>query len=96
MDILNGFMDALTLVNVLYVVLGVSLGIVVGCIPGLSGPIAIAMVIPLTYFMPAVGAIGFLVGINKGGCFGGSISAILIHAPGTPSAAGATAYMGQK
>lgn len=93
MDILNGFMDALTLVNILYVVLGVSLGIVVGCIPGLSGPIAIAMVIPLTYFMPAIGAIGFLVGINKGGCFGGSISAILLNTPGSPEAA-ATCFDG--
>ncbi len=91
--ILSGFMDALNWINVLYVVLGVSLGIVVGCIPGLSGPIAIAMTIPLTYFMPTIGAIGFLVGINKGGCFGGSISAILLNTPGSPEAA-ATCFDG--
>ena len=91
--VLSGFMDALNWINVLYVILGVSLGIVVGCIPGLSGPIAIAMVIPLTYFMPTIGAIGFLVGINKGGCFGGSISAILLNTPGAPEAA-ATCFDG--
>ena len=91
--VLSGLGDALNWLNVLYVILGVSLGIVVGCIPGLSGPIAIAMVIPLTYFMPTVGAIGFLVGINKGGCFGGSISAILLNTPGAPEAA-ATCFDG--
>lgn len=90
MEIFNGFMDALNWANVIYVFFGVGLGVVVGCIPGLSGPIAIAMLIPLTYFMPPIGAIGFLVGINKGGCFGGSISAILLNTPGSPEATATT------
>lgn len=90
MDILNGFTDALSFANILYVFLGVGLGVIVGAIPGLSGPIAIAMLVPITYFMPTIGAIGFLVGINKGGCFGGSITAILLNTPGAPEATATT------
>ncbi|EGB14175.1 protein of unknown function DUF112 transmembrane [Pseudodesulfovibrio mercurii] len=89
-SILNGIFDAFNIVNISYVFVGVALGVIVGGIPGLSGPIAIAMVIPITYFMPAVGAIGFLVGINKGGCFGGSITAILLNTPGAPEATATT------
>ncbi len=90
MELVAGLMDALSFLNLLYVFLGVGLGIIVGGIPGLSGPIAIAMTVPLTYFMPTVGAIGFLVGINKGACFGGSISAVLINTPGAAEAAATT------
>ena len=90
MEMLAGLADALSFLNLLYVFLGVGLGIIVGGIPGLSGPIAIAVTVPLTYFMPTVGAIGFLVGINKGACFGGSISAILINTPGAAEAAATT------
>ncbi len=90
MDMMNGLLDALQLINIFYVFVGVGLGIIVGAIPGLSGPITIAMLISLTYYMPAIGAIGFLVGINKGGCFGGSISAILLNTPGAPEAVATT------
>ncbi len=77
---------SMTAHNLLFLVFGVVLGVVVGAIPGLNGPMAIALCVPLTFFMPAVSAIGFLVGINKGGSFGGAISAILLNTPGTPEA----------
>lgn len=91
--ILNAIIDNLTLYNIIFISFGIFLGIIVGAIPGLNGPMAIALTVPLTFFMPTVAAIGFLVGINKGGSFGGSISAILLNTPGTPEAA-ATAWDG--
>jgi TctA family transporter len=66
---------------------GVTIGVVIGVIPGLGPAIAIALAIPLTYEMGAVVAIALMLGIYKGGTYGGSISAILINTPGTPAAA---------
>lgn len=80
-------LETLQFSTVLYIAFGVFLGLVVGAIPGLSAPIAIALAVPLTYQMDMITAIGFLVGINKGGFFGGSISAILLNAPGTAESA---------
>jgi putative tricarboxylic transport membrane protein len=88
--ILSGFLVALEPANLLFVLIGVTAGIAVGAIPGLSGPMAIALCIPLTYYMSPVAAIGFLVGLNKGAFFGGSISAILLRTPGTPEATATT------
>lgn len=65
--IINGFLNAFTLSTIFYVGAGVFLGLGVGAIPGLSGGMAIAIGTPLTYSMNPIAAIGFLVGINKGG-----------------------------
>jgi putative tricarboxylic transport membrane protein len=91
--IVAGLLDALSPVALLFVLVGVIAGVAVGAIPGINGPMAIALCIPLTYYMSPLAAIGFLVGLNKGAFFGGSISAILIRTPGTPEAA-ATAWDG--
>ena len=85
--VLAGAADALTLVNVLFVVAGVATGIFVGAIPGLNGPMAIAIAIPATFWLPPLPAIGFLIGIMKGSTVGGAIPAILMNTPGTPDAA---------
>jgi len=88
--ILLGFSDAFTAMNIVYLFLGISMGILVGAIPGLSGPMAIAIAIPITFYMDPLVAIAFLIGINKGGTFGGSIAAILINTPGSPEAMATT------
>jgi putative tricarboxylic transport membrane protein len=88
--IIAGLLDALSPVTLLFVLGGVIAGVVVGAIPGINGPMAIALCIPLTYYMSPLAAIGFLVGLNKGAFFGGSISAILLRTPGTPEAAATT------
>ena len=85
--ILAGFGNALHLDNVLFVLLGVIVGVMAGAIPGINGPMAIALCIPLSYYMSPVAAIGFLVGVNKGAFFGGSIPGILLNTPGTPESA---------
>ena len=87
---LSGLASAFTLTNFLFVALGVFIGIVVGGIPGLNGPMAIAIAVPLTFTMSPLIAIAFLVGINKGANFGGAISAILINIPGAAEAMSTT------
>ena len=66
---------------------GVVLGIIVGAIPGLSGPIGVALLLPFTYNMGIANSLLLLGGIYMGATYGGSISAILINCPGTGEAA---------
>ena len=89
----QGFVSALTWINLLAMVGGVSLGIVIGCLPGLSAAMGVALMLPLTFTMPADTGLIVLGAIYCGAIFGGSISAILIHTPGTPASA-ATAIEG--
>ena len=81
-----GIVDAITYWNVLLVAAGVTLGILVGAIPGLNGPMAIAIAVPATFYLEPITAIGFLVGIMKGSTVGGAVPAILMNTPGTPDA----------
>jgi putative tricarboxylic transport membrane protein len=67
------------------ILVGTILGMVVGALPGLTATMAMAIFSPLTFFMPPLIGIPFLLGIYKGGTYGGSISAILIGTPGTAS-----------
>jgi putative tricarboxylic transport membrane protein len=66
---------------------GVLIGVTIGAIPGLTATMAVALALPFTFALDPVTGILLLVGIYKGGIFGGSITAILIRAPGTPAAA---------
>ena len=90
---LLGLGDAFSLTNLLFVVAGVAIGQIVGAIPGIGPVMAMAIAIPFTFVLDPLVAIAFLIGINKGGLFGGAIPAILINTPGTPDAA-ATALDG--
>lgn len=92
-QILSAFEAALTVYNLLAITGGVTLGIIIGAIPGLGSVTAMAVLIPVTYYMTPLAAIAFLVGVNKGGTSGGAIPAILLNSPGTPEAA-ATAMDG--
>jgi len=92
-DLIAGIGDALIWTNVVLIALGVLTGIVVGAIPGLNGPMAIALALPVTFYLSPLGGMAYLIGIMKGGTFGGSISAILLNTPGSPEAA-ATAFDG--
>lgn len=75
--------------------IGVIAGVIIGILPGLGPPVAISLAIPLTYGLEPIIAMSVLIGLYKGGTYGGSISAILINTPGTP-AASATALDGYK
>lgn len=92
-DMLYGLLNALTLVNLFAALGSVFVGIVVGALPGLSAAMGVALLIPITFGMPADTALIALAGVYCGAMYGGSISAILLHTPGTSSAA-ATAIDG--
>ena len=92
-DITAGFLNALMPINILAMALSVSVGIMIGALPGLSAAMGVALIIPITFGMPASTGLIVLAGIYCGAIFGGSISAILIHTPGTPASA-ATAIDG--
>ena len=66
--------------------LGVLIGIVFGALPGLTATMTIAVFIPFTFGLSPAIAFAFLLGLYSGSVYGGSISAILINIPGTPSA----------
>lgn len=81
---LLAFGDPVVLVTL---VSSVVVGLVIGAIPGLSVNIAVALAVPLTIFMPTDQSLVLLIGLYGAGIFGGSVSAILLNAPGTPASA---------
>ena len=89
-QIFDAIMQAITLQALGMVALGVFAGITVGAIPGLTSVMAIAVLVPFSFFMTPINGIPFLLGIHKGALFGGSIPAILINTPGTAAAAATT------
>jgi putative tricarboxylic transport membrane protein len=77
-----GFSVALRPENLIYALIGVTLGTLVGILPGL-GPLAtIALLLPTTYHVPATGAIIMFAGIYYGAMYGGSTTSILLNIPG--------------
>lgn len=91
--ILSGLSMLADLSTIGAIVFGVLIGVLVGALPGLSSPMAIALLIPFTISMQPAAAIAMLAALYCAGTFGGSITAILINAPGAPPAA-ATALDG--
>ena len=87
----DGFVAVLQPENLLYLVGGVLIGVILGAIPGLSATMAIALVIPLTYYLTPTQSLIMLLAAYNAGTFGGSMSAILIGTPGTPAAAATVA-----
>jgi len=85
-QLFNGLMLALDPLSVLAVALGVIVGILIGAIPGLTTTMGMAIFVPFTFFLPPLVGLPFLMGLYKGGIYGGSIPAILINAPGTGAA----------
>ncbi|MBQ3829900.1 MAG: tripartite tricarboxylate transporter permease [Spirochaetales bacterium] len=71
----------------LCIFLGVGGGICIGALPGLTSTMGVALLLPLTFGMDAQNGILLLLGIYIGAVYGGSISAILLHTPGTPASA---------
>jgi TctA family transporter len=77
-----GFETALTLTNLMYCLLGVFLGTLIGVLPGLGPTATIAMLLPITFGLPPVSALIMLAGIYYGSQYGGSTTAILVNLPG--------------
>ena len=80
-----GFGVALTPINLMYCLVGVILGTLIGVLPGI-GPVAtIAMLLPVTFSLSPITALIMLAGIYYGAQYGGSTSAILVNLPGESS-----------
>jgi putative tricarboxylic transport membrane protein len=88
---MSGFIEGLVIVTsnfefILLIAAGVFVGIYVGAIPGLSGTMAISLLISFTFGWDVMPALVVMVGIYSGTVFGGSRSAILLNIPGSPAA----------
>jgi putative tricarboxylic transport membrane protein len=83
-SLLFGMEVILTPYNLLIAATGVLLGVVIGVLPGLGGTSGVAILLPLTFTMPATSAIVFLSCIYWGALFGGAITSILFNIPGEP------------
>ncbi|MEZ5729943.1 MAG: tripartite tricarboxylate transporter permease [Burkholderiaceae bacterium] len=71
--------------SLLSLAIGVVVGVIAGAIPGMSATMAVALTLPFTFSLQPIQGILLLLGVYKGGIFGGSIPAILIKTPGTPA-----------
>ena len=78
----HGFSVALTPFNLLLMFIGVTLGVLIGVLPGLGGANGIAILLPLTFTMPPTSAVIMLSCIYWGALFGGAITSILFNIPG--------------
>lgn len=83
----TAFLGVLEWNTLLMIFLGVTGGIIIGSLPGLTATMGVALLVPFTFGLPFNQSIGMLLGIFSGSIYGGSISAILISTPGTPAAA---------
>jgi putative tricarboxylic transport membrane protein len=84
-NLFTGFTVALTWQNLLFCGLGVLFGQLVGVLPGIGAPTAIALLLPLTFTMSPTTAIIMLAGIYYGVAYGGTITSVLINVPGESS-----------
>ena len=87
-DICTGLISILTPETIGAVALGIFTGLMFGAIPGISGIMAISILLPLTFYVSPLVGIPMLLGIYKASMFGGSITAVLLNTPGArrPSA----------
>jgi len=91
MDLLSnlalGFSAAATPANLLFCLIGVILGTLVGVLPGIGATATIAMLLPITFQIEPLSSLIMLAGIYYGAQYGGSTTAILINLPGESSSA---------
>ena len=88
--LLDGFAVSLAPLNLFIVILGVTLGIFIGAMPGLGSVNGVAIVLPLTFIVPPTSAIILLCAIYYGAMYGGAISSILLGIPGASTAVATT------
>lgn len=85
--VFNDLMEFQTIIALLIGILG---GMIIGALPGLSGTMGVALLIPFTFGMDPIAGLTMLTVIYTTSTYGGSFSAILLHTPGTPSNAATT------
>jgi putative tricarboxylic transport membrane protein len=83
--LLIGLRAALSPQILIYCFVGVSLGTLIGVLPGIGALAAISLLLPITYYLEPTAAIVMLAGVYYGAQYGGSTASILLNLPGTPS-----------
>jgi putative tricarboxylic transport membrane protein len=89
-DLLHALPNVFAWANFAAVIIGVIAGIVVGAMPGLSATMAISVLVPFTFGLEPLVALGLMAGIYNGAMYGGAIPAVLLRIPGTPAAVATT------
>lgn len=94
-NVIAALLEVLQPQNILASMVGVLFGLFIGSTPGLTITLGMVLLLPLTFKLSAITSICLLLGLYAAGMTGGSISAILLNIPGTPSAS-ATAIDGHE
>lgn len=93
--LIEGFGHVLTPMNLLFALIGVTVGTAVGVLPGIGPAMTVALLLPITYGLEPTQALIMFAGIFYGGMYGGSTTSILLNTPGE-SASVVTALEGNK
>ncbi len=93
--LMQGLQTAILPMNLLYALIGVTLGTAVGVLPGIGPATTVALLLPVTYKLDPAGSLIMFAGIYYGGMYGGSTTSILLNTPGE-SASIVTALEGNK
>lgn len=83
--LLLGFSEAMTIQNLSFCLLGALLGTLIGVLPGIGPTATIAVLLPITFFLPPLAGIIMLAGIYYGAQYGGTTTAVLVNLPGEAS-----------
>lgn len=78
----HGFSIAMTPTNLLFVFIGVTLGQLIGALPGIGPSAGMALLLPVTFGLEPVTALVMLSGIMYGGMYGGTLTSVLVNVPG--------------
>ena len=78
----GGFITAFEPLNLALIVFGCGVGLLVGAMPGLGSVNGVAILLPITFFVPPTAAVMFLAAIYYGAMYGGAISSIMLGIPG--------------
>ena len=84
-NLILGFSVAVSPINLMLCLIGALVGTLVGVLPGIGTIATVAMLLPITFGLPPVGALIMLAGIYYGAQYGGSTTSILINIPGESS-----------
>lgn len=84
-NVMLGLTTALAWNNLLWCIVGVSLGTLIGVIPGVGTLATMSLLFPITYVLEPTAALIMLAGIWYGSTYGGSTASILLNLPGTPA-----------
>lgn len=89
-DLISALYALATIDNFIAMIVGTLVGIIIGALPGLTTTIGLAILIPLSFGLDPLVALGLMAGMYNGSMYGGAIPAILLNIPGAPAAIATT------